>query len=140
MAGSPADGSRLMEFRVRSANRPLLRAGLVTLVLLAPAAVCRGSETTALDVSVQARAIAPGEPIRVVIDSPAPLASVSAKFLDQEVFFVREQPVANRTGERWSGWALVGLLEESGEAVLQVSGLTRGDRPAAHPDPRVQCW
>jgi murein DD-endopeptidase MepM/ murein hydrolase activator NlpD len=120
-----------MTLRVHCGGWPLLRVGLVALVLLAPAAVCRGSETVAVDVSARARAIAPGEPIRIVVDSPTPLASVSAKFLDQEVFFVREQSVAGRTDERWSGWALIGLLEDSGEAVLQVSGLTQDDRAAA---------
>lgn len=118
-----------------SASRPsrrvtrVIHAALSLAIFLCAAAVEGDDGQVALDVSLRARAIAPGEPLRVVVDAPVPLASASAEFLGQKIFLV---PEASATAaERWSGWALVELEQAAGQAVVHASGFATDGRAAS---------
>jgi murein DD-endopeptidase MepM/ murein hydrolase activator NlpD len=104
---------------------------VLSLALIASAGAFAADDgQVALDVSLRARAIAPGEPMRVVVDAPVPLASASAELLGREVFLVPEAASA-AAGERWTGWTLVELDQEPGEAVVHASGFATDGRAAS---------
>jgi hypothetical protein len=83
-----------------------------------------------LDVEVRARAVAPGEPLRIVVYSPEPLVSLEGRFLDRPVGFVRSGG-GHGAKEGWSGWTLVDLDRSPGPAVLEVRGRARSGAEAA---------
>ncbi len=82
-----------------------------------------------LVVEARSRAVQPGEPVRVVVNATEPLAEVSGRFLDTDLFFVRA--VSPAGGEAWSAWAVVPLDAKPGKARLAVSGRTAAGAPAA---------
>jgi murein DD-endopeptidase MepM/ murein hydrolase activator NlpD len=82
-----------------------------------------------LEVELRARALGPGEPVRVVVTAAQPLDSLEGEFLGEPVFFVRE--TGSGGDERWTGWAMIGLEEEAGLGVLELRGRTPAGRPAA---------
>jgi murein DD-endopeptidase MepM/ murein hydrolase activator NlpD len=79
-------------------------------------------------IEVRARAVAPGEPLRIDVVSPAPLAAITAEFLGESIFMTRAG-AAERGGERWSGWTSIALDREAGVAGIEVRG-TRLDGAA----------
>lgn len=93
---------------------------LVGLVAALSAAAAEGPAKgpAALEVTVRARAIAPGEPLRVVVRPPGPLMSLSGKFLGRRIYFSR----AGDAGTEWSGWAVVSLDDEPRPAVIDLEG------------------
>jgi murein DD-endopeptidase MepM/ murein hydrolase activator NlpD len=97
----------------------------ITVLLLVAALSCHAQSSTdqpiGLEVEVRARVVAPGEPLRVVVASPVALQSLSGRFLDETIFFVR-RPAGDDGREVWSGWAMVGLDHEPGLAVIELSG------------------
>jgi murein DD-endopeptidase MepM/ murein hydrolase activator NlpD len=101
----------------------------VALVLVVTAALRFGSvaeSTLPLEVALRARAVAPGEPVRIDVRSDEPLATLSCRFLGREVH------MSPHEGEvRWSGWTLISLDEEGNGGVVEVDGATRAGRPAA---------
>ena len=84
-------------------------------VLLAGAVV---AAQPALEITVHARELVPGEPVRVVVRSGEPLRTASGRFLDRDVAMApipgQEQPLV------WSGWSMIGLDQDSGEAVVRI--------------------
>lgn len=76
-----------------------------------------------LDVAVRARAIAPGEPLRVVVDSPVALREVRGSFLGEAITFARRGELG-AGAERWSGWTMVGLADASGPTQLELLAVT----------------
>jgi murein DD-endopeptidase MepM/ murein hydrolase activator NlpD len=90
------------------------------LVLIAACAVLAADSSSGLVVSVRAREIAPGEPIRVVVRSSGSLASLEAQFLEQQVYMVRESETGD--GEIWSGWTMVPLDQEATAAAIDLEG------------------
>ena len=97
------------------------------LVLIAAFAVLAADSSSGLVVSVRAREIAPGEPIRVVVRSSGSLATLEAQFLEQRVYMVRESETGD--GEIWSGWTMVPLDQEATAAAIDLEG-TRQDGTA----------
>ena len=89
-------------------------------VLIAACAVLAAVPPSGLEVSVRARGIAPGEPIRLVVRSPDPLASLVGRFLEQSVYMVRESAAGN--GEVWSGWTMVPLDQQATAAAIDLEG------------------
>jgi len=87
---------------------------------------CAAAGLLPVTVDVRARALAPGEPIRIDVVSDQPLVRLGGRFLDTPLFFV-----SIGDGRRWSGWSMIPLDREPGPAVVEVSGLGEGDRPAA---------
>lgn len=74
-----------------------------------------------------ARSLAPGEIVRIEVVAPAPLATLSGRFREREVFFTARD--GGRT--RWSGWAAIDLDAKAGPAAVTVSGITtEGDEAA----------
>jgi murein DD-endopeptidase MepM/ murein hydrolase activator NlpD len=87
---------------------------------------CVAAGLLPVTVDVRARALAPGEPIRIDVISDKPLVRLGGRFLDTPLFFV-----SVGDGRRWSGWSMIPLDREPGPAVVEVSGLGEGDRSAA---------
>jgi murein DD-endopeptidase MepM/ murein hydrolase activator NlpD len=81
----------------------------------------------AITIEVKARAIAPGEPVRVEVLSPAPLQRLEGRFLDETVFMSRIGSCVD--DELWSGWAMVPLDQEPGQATIDMSGEAADGRP-----------
>jgi len=93
---------------------------LHTLALIAALAGCVQAEDRppVLTIDVRARAIAPGEPLRVEVASSGPLRTLAGEFLGASVHFVRME--SSETSERWSGWAMVRLDQASGAAAIEL--------------------
>lgn len=111
----------------RSALR-FVAPGLAVVMAIA----CSGTraETVALEVGLRARALVPGEPVRIVVTSPVALASLEGAFLGETVAMVRTG-AAGEGDELWSGWAMVALDEEAGPASVEVTGAATDGRTAA---------
>jgi murein DD-endopeptidase MepM/ murein hydrolase activator NlpD len=71
-----------------------------------------------LSIDVRARAIAAGEPLRIVVTSRIPLAAIEAGLDGVPVVLLRDGV------ERFSGWSLVPLDAVAGDAVLEVHART----------------
>lgn len=71
---------------------------------------------TALSVEIRARAIAPGEPVRIVVETERELAELDASFLGRDVAFHPDG------AGHWAGWSLVALDAEAGLSVLELQG------------------
>jgi murein DD-endopeptidase MepM/ murein hydrolase activator NlpD len=94
-------------------------------LLAAPTALAEGD--LPLTIRIHARAVAPGEPLRVEVVSREPLDSVEGTFLGHTVFMVRQG--SSDAGEHWSGWTMVALDEESGVSSLELHGTSAAGRP-----------
>ena len=94
--------------------------GLVAALLLAIAGPAAGTPT-AVEIGLQARSLAPGEPVRIRVEPPVSARSLQAEFLDMPVFLVPDPPGPDGS-RRWSGWTLVPLDAEPGPAVIEVHG------------------
>jgi murein DD-endopeptidase MepM/ murein hydrolase activator NlpD len=77
-----------------------------------------------VEVTVQARAVAPGEPIRVVVRAGEPFASLGGRFLGEKVFLSRAGAGPADGAETWSGWAVVPLDRKPGAATIDLIGTT----------------
>jgi murein DD-endopeptidase MepM/ murein hydrolase activator NlpD len=95
------------------------------------AIACSGTraETVSLEVELRTRALAPGEPVRIVVTSPVALASLEGAFLGEQVAMVRTGG-GGGNGEVWSGWAMVALDEGAGPAAVEVTGAAADGRVA----------
>ena len=91
---------------------------------LAAAAPGAAAGPAPVEVTVHARAVAPGEPIRVVVRAREPLASLSGRFLGEKVFLSRVGAGPADQGETWSGWAVVPLDRKPGAATIDLTGTT----------------
>ena len=93
---------------------------------------CSGAraETVDLGVELRARALVPGEPVRIVVTSPEALASVEGTFLGEKIVMVRTG-AAGPDGEHWSGWAMVALDQGAGPTAVEVTGAIADGRVAA---------
>ena len=84
-------------------------------------------------IEVRARAIAPGEAIRIIVRCARPLAEIHATFLGEEVFLSSEDVSAGTGSTRarsivpesvWSGWAAIPLDRKPGKERISVQGRT----------------
>jgi len=96
-----------------------LRIALALLAALLAGAV--PAAQPALEITVHARELVPGEPIRVVVRSGEPLRSASGRFLDRDVAMApvpgQDQPFV------WAGWSMIGLEQSPGEASLEIQAV-----------------
>ena len=96
-----------------------LRIALALLAALLAGATMAAQPT--LEITVHARELVPGEPVRVVLRSGEPLRSVSGRFLDRDVAMApiagQDQPLV------WSGWGMIGLDQKPGEASLELQAV-----------------
>ncbi len=93
---------------------------VAALGLAVASGAARGEAPVALTIELRARAVAPGEPVRVVVRAPEPLASLTGTFLGKPVFFAR---AGERDGqEEWSGWTAVPLDRKPGAAAVDLKG------------------
>jgi murein DD-endopeptidase MepM/ murein hydrolase activator NlpD len=90
------------------------------LPLLLAAPLLAAPSSTALEVIAHARAMVPGEPVRIVVRSPERLSGARATFLGADVPLVR---VAAST-EAWCGFATIDLDRGPGTAAIEVTGTT----------------
>ena len=87
---------------------------LVVAALCLPAAA---DPPVAVDIAVRVRILAPGEPARVVVSSPAPLADLRGTCLDTDLVF-------QRRGDAWLAWVAIPLDHPGGPAAIEVRGTT----------------
>ena len=85
-----------------------------------------GVKPVALETRVAARTLAPGEPLRLEVDSAEALQSLDATLLGEPVYLT---PV-DETGLRWSGWSMIGLDQSAGTESIELRGRTRDGREA----------
>ncbi len=81
-----------------------------------------------LGVELRARAFVPGEPLRIEVTAPEPLAHVEGAFLGRHVSLVRAAGQATG-GERWSGWTMIALDQPPVVGVLEIQGRSAAGRP-----------
>jgi murein DD-endopeptidase MepM/ murein hydrolase activator NlpD len=79
-----------------------------------------------LEIRVDARMIAPGEPLRINVGSNYALESLNATLLGETVFMT----AADEVGLRWSGWSMIGLDQDPLTASLELRGTARDGREA----------
>ncbi len=83
----------------------------------------------ALELTVHARHLVPGEPVRVMIRSAEPLRAVSGRFLGQDIALSpaegQDHPLI------WSGWTMIGLGQEPGTTALTILATTSAGEPRA---------
>ncbi len=103
-------------------NRAL--AALLVACAMARGAGAGAAEPTSPRVEVHARALVPGEPVRVVVESTALLASVEGTFIDRPLDFIRD------VRGRWLAWGVIPLGRAAGPAQVRVSARTADGAPA----------
>lgn len=81
-----------------------------------------------LSLKVRARAIAPGEPLRVDVRALQPMADLRGEFLGRPVHLVRIAAGDDDRAQTWSGWTMVALDANPGAASIEVTGTTSGGR------------
>lgn len=96
---------------------------LVTTQLLF-AALASLAATAPVTIEVAARAMAPGEPLRIVVASEEPVDTLEGRFLG-EPFSLQPDPAGDGQ-QRWSGWTMIGLLEKPGLAEIEIHGRAKG--------------
>jgi murein DD-endopeptidase MepM/ murein hydrolase activator NlpD len=99
-------------------------------LLAAGATLAAAAVTVPVTIEVRARAIAPGEPLRVDVVSQAPLAELEAQLFGRPIFMTRAAGTANG-GERWSGFTMIDLDREPAVAGVEVRGRRRDGQPVA---------
>jgi murein DD-endopeptidase MepM/ murein hydrolase activator NlpD len=113
-------------------TRPRMRItasfGLFLACWIPTGPACAEEKTLPLSIEVRARRIAAGEPLRIVVESPEPLASLAGEFLDEPVHMTRVG--SDDRGERWSGWSMVPLDEQAGLFAIEMVGVGANGRPA----------
>ena len=81
-------------------------------------------EPPRLELSLHARALAPGEPVRLEVRASRPVDAVEGTFLGRPVAFVRLPDAADAPtvteGTGWSGWSLIPLDAEAGTGRAEV--------------------
>ena len=82
------------------------------------------SDEMGITVELRARSVAPGEPLRIVVETAGPVASIGGEFLGRTLFFSR----VDELGRSWSAWAHVPLDQDAGEETITVRGLVLPDR------------
>lgn len=135
---APEHGVAARLLAVSSIARAAAGVGVAAILALGVAAFAAapagGAGAEPLRVELRARAIAPGEPVRIVVVAPRPLASLVGTFLGRPLFFVRESSEARdetqdaaaahrprresleAREETWSAFALVGLDDKARRA------------------------
>ncbi len=88
--------------------------------------LCAAPAEVPLTIDVGARAIAPGEPLRILVAAETPLASLEGEFLG-EPFTLEPDP---KKALRWSGWTSIGLLQSPGPAAIEIRGRATDGREA----------
>jgi len=110
----------------RSGFRILVHA-LVWIALSGPACAQPGLvDPVRLEIRVDARAVAPGEPLRIHVVSSSALESLTATLLGESVFMTP----ADEAELHWSGWSMIGLDQEPLTASIEFRGATRDGREA----------
>ena len=105
----------------------VLVCALAWVALLGPACASEDRlEPVRLEIRVDARTVAPGEPLRIHVGSDYALESLAATLLGDAVFMT----AADETGLRWSGWSMIGLDQEPLTASIEFRGTTRDGREA----------
>jgi len=105
----------------------VLVGALAWVALFGPACASEdGLDPVSLRIRVDARAIAPGEPLRISVGSNHALESLAATLLGDAIFMT----AANEDGLAWSGWSMIGLDQEALTASIEFRGTTRDGREA----------
>ena len=104
---------------------PSLTGRLGALFLLGTLCGCaQAASLVPLEIDLRARAMVPGEPVRIVVRSPQPLDELSCSFLDQQVAMTP----SGDDGREWSGWAIITLDQQPTPTVVEAQGSTPDGR------------
>jgi murein DD-endopeptidase MepM/ murein hydrolase activator NlpD len=98
---------------------------ILTCIFPAPSAALAAADVP-VTISVHARELAPGEPVRIDAFSTEPLDSLEGTFLGQQLFMSRIG--ASNEGERWFGWSMIALDQKPGPTAVELSGRSRDGR------------
>ena len=90
----------------------------LVLLLAGCARAAEGTPAPELTIEVRARAIAPGEPLRIDVKATGPLRAIEGQMLGAPIHFVRTESAP--PGERFSGWAMIRLDQAPGSATIEV--------------------
>ena len=93
----------------------------IAVTLWFPAQAGRAREQ--LKVEVLARALFPGEPLRVEVTATKSLETLEGEFLERGITMIRVDRPQN--GLRWSGWTMIPLDQKPGPAGISLRGITR---------------
>jgi len=83
-----------------------------------------GAEAPTIALELHARALSPGEPLRIVASSSQPLRSLSGRFLNDSLFLVSDEE-----RRQWTGWAMIGLDQEPGPTSVELLGVGPDGEP-----------
>ena len=84
-------------FASPSIGSTVFSCSLIWLAVSGPA--CAQDPPVSLEIRVDARAVAPGEPLRIRVDADAPLDALEATLLGEEIYLTP----ADTSGRSWSG-------------------------------------
>ena len=102
--------------RLGSFGTALVIAVLALRVAALDLAVAAGPPV-AVDVTVRARELVPGEPVRVVVSGGPSVADIGGTFLGADLSF-------QRRGDLWLAWVAIPLDHPGGAAAVEVRGTT----------------
>jgi murein DD-endopeptidase MepM/ murein hydrolase activator NlpD len=94
---------------------------------IALAAAAGPIDVAPLQIEVRARALRPGEPVRIDVIAPVRAESLAGEFLGRSVFLVRG--AEREAGDAWSGWSVIDLDRPPGPVPVQVRGRAVDGRP-----------
>ena len=98
-----------------------MRTGRIgtALLLAALTGAASAAPPVAVEVDVRARALAPGEPARVVVSGPPSVAALHGTFVGADLSF-------QQVGGAWVAWAAIPLDHPGGPEAVEVRGTTAG--------------
>jgi murein DD-endopeptidase MepM/ murein hydrolase activator NlpD len=108
-------------------HRQLVLALAGATMFACSAGPARAAGVAELEIVVGARAIAPGEPLRVQISADVALESLEATLLGASIYMT---PLDDG-GRRWTGWSMVGLSQAPETVTLEAHGRTVDGRDAS---------
>ncbi len=112
--------------------RKLLPLGLILAFGLSAADAPAIERILGVTIEIRARQVAPGEPIRIVVDATEPLRTLEGRFLGEAVFLMRRPSAVGDDGrESWTGWSMIPLDQPPGTEGIEVTGSTSRGRIVA---------
>jgi len=105
----------------------ILSFTLASAMAIGPACAAKDlCDPVRLEIRIGARAIAPGEPLRINVSSNCALESLGATLFGDSIYMT----AADEDGLRWSGWSMIGLEREPVTASIEFRGTSRDGREA----------
>ncbi len=104
-------------------SRSVFRILLLFILTLSTGLLLFADQALFLEITVHARELAPGEPVRVQVRTAEPLSSLSGTFLGKSIVL---HPADSST---WFGWTMIGLDQDPGISALEFTATTTTGTP-----------